>query len=434
MAPEQIIEALNGMSKTPEGQKQVEAYMQQFQQEMQNPQAGMFKEGGKLHDFICKHAKGGHVAGCGCKEDGGKVKKAQYGGFALDDPNNKIVQSTTRRNPDGAVSKVTTIANSIGDAARQTITGNDTLSVGGYFMDNKFMPEGDITFNNQELEAAIKKIRMNQPSVQTEQEGGNISRNQALSVLMSDKNFTRAQARTAYANVKNGLRKQGLRGNTLRQRARQIIMGQSTPTEERPAVEAISAAPISAAVTGPAVSIVGAPRAVTNYDNMTFGNAFRAARNIASNGGSKTFNWRGKTYGTNLASSPKLPVISDDVEIEIPEVNVDLPTVEETPINVSLIGTTPTQTSAAPRYTRAYDEIPTYVGTGLMPAGSMESLMARSIPDDSWVMPSLTYGRWDAQKKTPVKADSRKGQVSRNQKGGNIISYYRNKLNNDFFA
>lgn len=74
MAPEQIIEALNGMSKTPEGQKQVEAYMQQFQQEMQNPQAGMFKDGGKLHDFICKHAKGGHVAGCGC---GGKVEKHQ---------------------------------------------------------------------------------------------------------------------------------------------------------------------------------------------------------------------------------------------------------------------------------------------------------------------------------------------------------------------
>lgn len=77
MKPEQIVEALNGMTKSPEGQKQVQAYMQQFQQEMQNSQAGMFENGGKLQDFICKHAKGGHVAGCGCKEDGGKVEKVQ---------------------------------------------------------------------------------------------------------------------------------------------------------------------------------------------------------------------------------------------------------------------------------------------------------------------------------------------------------------------
>lgn len=41
------------------------------------------KKGGKLHDFICKHAKGG-VAGCGCKEDGGKVEKAQYGEIVND--------------------------------------------------------------------------------------------------------------------------------------------------------------------------------------------------------------------------------------------------------------------------------------------------------------------------------------------------------------
>lgn len=76
MQPEQIVEALNGMTKSPEGQKQVQAYIQQFQQEMQNSKAGMFKDGGKLQDFICKHAKGGK-AGCGCKEDGGKVEKHQ---------------------------------------------------------------------------------------------------------------------------------------------------------------------------------------------------------------------------------------------------------------------------------------------------------------------------------------------------------------------
>lgn len=74
MQPEQIVEALNGMSKTPEGQKQVQAYMEQFQQEMQGG-SNMFRKGGKLNAFICKHAKGGHVAGCGCHQEGGRVRK-----------------------------------------------------------------------------------------------------------------------------------------------------------------------------------------------------------------------------------------------------------------------------------------------------------------------------------------------------------------------
>lgn len=35
-----------------------------------------FRKGGKIWDFVCKHAKGGYVAGCNC---GGKVKKGQDG-------------------------------------------------------------------------------------------------------------------------------------------------------------------------------------------------------------------------------------------------------------------------------------------------------------------------------------------------------------------
>lgn len=38
----------------------------------------------------------------------------------------------------------------------------------------------------------------------------------------------------------------------------------------------------------------------TNYDNMSFSKAFAAGRKVALAGGSKTFTWRGKTYGTNL--------------------------------------------------------------------------------------------------------------------------------------
>lgn len=65
MQPEAIAQALDGMSKTEEGRKQVEQLMTQFQQEMQNGQSQAFRQGGKIHDFICKHRRGGK-ADCGC--------------------------------------------------------------------------------------------------------------------------------------------------------------------------------------------------------------------------------------------------------------------------------------------------------------------------------------------------------------------------------
>lgn len=37
-------------------------------------QSPAFKKGGKIFEFICKHKKGGYVAGCGCKEDGGEIR------------------------------------------------------------------------------------------------------------------------------------------------------------------------------------------------------------------------------------------------------------------------------------------------------------------------------------------------------------------------
>lgn len=76
MQPEAIAKALDGMSKTPEGQKQVQQLMEQFQQEMQQSEQQAFRNGGKIHDFICKHAKGGAID-CGC--GGIKVQKGGDG-------------------------------------------------------------------------------------------------------------------------------------------------------------------------------------------------------------------------------------------------------------------------------------------------------------------------------------------------------------------
>lgn len=338
MAPEQIVEALNGMSKTPEGQKQVEMLMQQFQQEMQNASTSQFKNGGKLHDFICKHAKGGHVADCNCG-----VQKGQSG-FALDDPYNKIVQNTIKRNADGSVSKVTVVSNSIGDAARQMITGTDTTSVGGYFFDNKFMPEGDATFNNQELEAAIKKIKMNQPPVDSQQNGGNISKRDALKAAMDIYGFDKNQARTAYANAKYSLRQQGARGKALRQAAREMISKRKDDTNNTSKIEAISNIPTITAGLSNSLSntLAGSkPVMVNNYDAMSFNNAFRAARNIANNGGDKTFTWNGRTYGTNLATknTPKL-VDTPDIVVDEYDLSDTTPILDTTAPRVSMMGTT----------------------------------------------------------------------------------------------
>lgn len=76
MQPEAIVQALDGMSKTPEGQRQVQAYVEQFQSEMNG--VASHKLGGKIQDFICKHAKGGHV-GCGCTKKGAE-------GIVIDEP------------------------------------------------------------------------------------------------------------------------------------------------------------------------------------------------------------------------------------------------------------------------------------------------------------------------------------------------------------
>ena len=91
MKPEAIAQALDGMSKTPEGQKQVQKLMQQFQQESQQSVAPTFKQGGKIRDFICKHAKGGTVD-CGC--GGTKIRSGQEGG-------NSVFKTIARTTPIG---------------------------------------------------------------------------------------------------------------------------------------------------------------------------------------------------------------------------------------------------------------------------------------------------------------------------------------------
>lgn len=81
--PEQVKARLEQIKSNPDELKELQSALQLMQQDQNagfqavlklfaKPQSA--KHGAKIQDFICKHKRGGYVAGCGCKEDGGIVK------------------------------------------------------------------------------------------------------------------------------------------------------------------------------------------------------------------------------------------------------------------------------------------------------------------------------------------------------------------------
>lgn len=71
-SPEQIVETVNKLSASKEGQQMLQGLIQEFE----SSSTGMFKKGGKLAYLLCLK-KGGNIQDCGC---GSKVKRNQPGG------------------------------------------------------------------------------------------------------------------------------------------------------------------------------------------------------------------------------------------------------------------------------------------------------------------------------------------------------------------
>lgn len=71
-APEQIVETVNKLSASEEGQQMLQGLIKEFESSM----TGMFKKGGKLDYLLCLK-KGGSIQDCGC---GKKIDKKQPGG------------------------------------------------------------------------------------------------------------------------------------------------------------------------------------------------------------------------------------------------------------------------------------------------------------------------------------------------------------------
>lgn len=81
-SPDQIMQTVNKLAETPDGQKMLEGLVQEFEANS----TSMFKKGGKLDYLLCLK-KGGNIATCGC---GKKINKSQNGGKAL--PQRKLVK------------------------------------------------------------------------------------------------------------------------------------------------------------------------------------------------------------------------------------------------------------------------------------------------------------------------------------------------------
>lgn len=71
-APEQIVETVNKLSTSEQGQQMLQGLIKEFESSM----TGMFKKGGKLGYLLCLK-KGGSIQDCGC---GKKIDKKQPGG------------------------------------------------------------------------------------------------------------------------------------------------------------------------------------------------------------------------------------------------------------------------------------------------------------------------------------------------------------------
>lgn len=217
-----------------------------------------------------------------------------------------------------------------------------------------------------QMEAIMQRMRPDIKRVNNQENGGKVekaetgmSKLEALKKAKETHGYNNSQARFAYANAKNALRGQGLRGKELRQSAREMISRGNreplTAIDPTSPVQGVAIATLPNGSPLPEQTIIGSrePRMGNNYDALTFSNAFLAARHKAG-GDSGVFNWRGNNYTTKLGtnkndnskrdnsknneySTPDLaPVVIENPDMVIPEYEqlpveqMSVPTVSET--------------------------------------------------------------------------------------------------------
>ena len=165
--PEQVKARLEQIKSNPTESQQLQEALQLMQQDKNKgfqavlslfagkPQSA--KRGGKIQDFICKHAKGG-VAGCGCKKPIEKHQQEDNKGRGIIGvPQYTVAQDTTFFNPRGEKINQRVIVDENGQAFKwNTINGTNPIAIGGYW-DGEFIPEGDDTIPVQRFESLFRR-------------------------------------------------------------------------------------------------------------------------------------------------------------------------------------------------------------------------------------------------------------------------------------
>ena len=184
--PDQIVQALNQMSESDEGQQMLSQLINTFQQAKQSANSQMFKKGGKLAAFVSKYGKGGEMC---CKKkailQGGMVNKVaekmQDGGEIV----TTVSASSLGYNPYGIMDKIGTSEGLQQPAGRKAIKSTilDNAQQNGQILSKKDLRQQTkaANFVNRAQEGLIGEGRLNKKlpqmmniinSIPVAQEGG----------------------------------------------------------------------------------------------------------------------------------------------------------------------------------------------------------------------------------------------------------------------
>jgi hypothetical protein len=249
-APEQIVSTINKLSESKEGQQMLQGLIEEFE----SSTTGMYKKGGKLNYLLCLKS-GGNVKDCGCKQ---KINKAQDGivlGLhpTRSESSRPVQDFYSQRNVDGnVITEFSTFSNGypddvLGGSITQVVDPKGNVSYySNYNNDNgtelrshKMRNRSGKRYFDRSRKAVL--LHANAPAVidkygpvgneapmQNMQDGGRVlgsdqyprvSRKEAINAAM-DSGMTKEEAQRAYLNQKNGLRRNGITGNKMRQHAR----------------------------------------------------------------------------------------------------------------------------------------------------------------------------------------------------------------------
>ena len=339
---EKTKEALTAFIKDEKNLKQIHSWLNLYRSKgkKRKNEKTLFKDGGKMQQFICKHARGG-VTGCGCN---GMIVRAEEGtGLPEENPNyvlgtykpsdyfdnpddwtevqtadGRVGYTRNYRNktifgkPGKNLTQVLVTRDKYGDIPRSTRrvyrnyfaptmievqpeyhTWNGTNASPEFIQNMDSALEGTLPAREEDGGVIMGRAGLSRKQVREDK--------RKVKQLMG--NHAGYTAEERYVDLINQTRNwdqyAGMTRLGRKNMINQQILGTNKPVEEEvveiPTPKALIPEPL--AETKPAVTII-TPKDTgpINYDGMSFGNAFATARKAGAN----VFKWRGNLYTTEL--------------------------------------------------------------------------------------------------------------------------------------